>query len=359
MISMRKLKVLLRVAILFFCAAAVSGCGVLFTTYAQFVKQPAPGRDFSPLKDDEYSHRLAEDFGAMALFAFAVYRHDLKKQDQLDTACAFADGETLSGGGYGLPRDGLAGWRRLKKSDVQGVKTCVSGSGLYFETYVHENENRKPDMYVVAFRGTENHRGQFWKDWSTNLSAIFGIQPKQYAMAKEHLKDLLQILPEDVPVYAVGHSLGGGLAQQSGYRFRRIKKVYAFNSSPVTNWTWLRLKGEVEQDYPLIYRFTHGGEILEPLRFVTTNAGGTRYRRYDVGVQYQKRSPFSGHSMEILACTLGALIADRTEQDPEPAYHFYRSYARETLFGPTGACDPRYKESIIADNIDIIENLFK
>ena len=336
---------------------AVTGCGLITTPYARYVKKPAPGHDILPLNQEEHSLRLAGDFGAMALFAHVVYRRDLKQQE-LSSACDFANGQTSLADDYGMPRNGTSGWKRLTKNKAGGEKTCVIESGLFFETYVHETEKGKPDLYVIAFRGTENSPNQFLNDWSANLSAAFGRTPKQYALAEKYLSDLLQAIPSDIPIFAVGHSLGGGLAQQSGYRFRRISKVFAFNSTPVTNWTWLRVKGKIEQDHPVIYRFTHGGEVLEPIRFVTTLLSTTRYRRYDIGVQYHGRNLFSGHSIEVLACTLSALIAGQTERTPEPEYYLYRSYAKDQLFD-SGVCQPKYKDSIKLNNIKDLDKLFK
>ena len=214
---------------------------------------------------------------------------------------------------------------------------------------------------VISFRGTENFSDQILKDWTTSASATFGIQPSQYKQASNYLPDLIESLkkvnPDNKPIpriYAVGHSLGGGLAQQAGYQFKDILKVFTFNSSPVTNWTYLRFRGLVEQEYPIIYRIYHGGEFLEKLRFFTTSFTSTSYRRYDVGIQFQQRSNVGGHAMAIFTCGFAALIASDTDGKTDAAHHYGRNYARDQILGNSTFCSPGYKDMINETNPDLI-----
>lgn len=85
-----------------------------------------------------------------------------------------------------------------------------------------------------------------------------------------------------MPIHAVGHSLGGGLAQQAGYLSKKIKEVYTFNTSPVTNWTHLRLRGLVRNGYPIIHRIYNSGEGLSGIRATATAATTARHGLHDI-----------------------------------------------------------------------------
>ncbi|MCA9499132.1 MAG: DUF2974 domain-containing protein [Nitrospirales bacterium] len=368
-------------------ALSLSSCGPLFTLYAnhegwdceapnqsnlpQECEERKKDRNtVSPLKDDEMANTLAEKFGLMALFAQLAYRQDLKKSGTLDTACDSRANPT-----FGIPIHSVTGgkWIRLNDANLKkwsqvkipNTYACVNDeSGLFYETYIFINATGIIEEAVIAFRGTEDSI-----DWITNLSAIFGIQPKQYEQASNYLPNLIESLknlnPDDKPkpkVYAVGHSLGGGLAQQAGYQFKEIHKVFTFNSSPVTNWTWLRFRGLVKQEYPIIYRINHGGEFLEKIRFITTSFTSTRYRRYDVGIQFQPRAVFKGHSMKIFTCSFAALIAsvpDKGDMTTDAA-HFYGRKDALNLFPNdkedevTKLCECDYLNMVKETNIGLI-----
>lgn len=193
---------------------------------------------------------------------------------------------------------------------------------------------------VIAFRGTENTEHEAFYDWSTNLAAAFGIEPRQYALARDKLPGLIRALKQTfgdaLVIHAVGHSLGGGLAQQAGYLSREVRAVFTFNTSPVTNWSSLRLAGAVDNPYPIIHRVYHGGEILEKVRFVTTSATNARYGRHDVGLQFSQRSSFGGHAMQILACHFAEILARRSPP-AEADHHYPVSYIRsQVLPGAAG-----------------------
>jgi hypothetical protein len=110
-------------------------------------------------------------------------------------------------------------------------------------------------------------------------------------------------------IYTTGHSLGGGLAQEAGYLSGDIKEVFAFNSSPVTNWSYLRPQSAVKQAYPIFHRVNHGGELLETPRFVSTAFTQARFGRHDLTLQFLDKKSISGHSMSVLACHFADLIA--------------------------------------------------
>lgn len=347
----------LRIALVLGAAFSLTGCGPLLTLYASHEGfDRKDGKTVAPLKDDEIVQAMADKFGLMALFAHVSYRQDLKSKQERNSACKST--QHPENDDYGMPKsnetDGK--WMRSYLPNA-----CINESGLFYETYIYKNGTSPIEEAVISFRGTENTVGQLLKDWTTNASAAFGIQPKQYELASNYLPDLIIALKSqnpDIKIYAVGHSLGGGLAQQAGYQFRDIRKVFTFNTSPVTNWTYLRFRGKVENEYPTIYRIYHGGEFLEKLRFFTTSFTSTSFRRYDLGIQFQPRSNIGGHSMEILACGFAALIvSDTTNQhNQKDAAHYYgRKFAREEIFGKNKICSPGYKDMINETNIDFIK----
>lgn len=97
---------------------------------------------------------------------------------------------------------------------------------------------------VVAFRGTV---GGNEGDWESNFHWILRVLPTpvydQYDQVRDHVGDFIGRIERD-PCYrrgstqitAVGHSLGGGLAQLAAYSDPRIRRVYAFDPSMVTGF---------------------------------------------------------------------------------------------------------------------------
>jgi hypothetical protein len=257
-----------------------------------------------------------------------VYRADLEGNG----SCAYLD--TGLDDRYGMPisDDGSGRWMRWKAPNA-----CIDdpGRGLFYETYVFQAAHGTVEEAVIAFRGTENTKDQFLRDWKTNLAALFGVEPAQYRVARAKLPAVIEGLRSANPkivIHAVGHSLGGGLAQQAGYMFPEIARVVTFNTSPVTNWTQLMFDSAVRDRYPLIYRLYHGGEILEKVRFVTTSLTATRFNRYDVSLQFAEKSPVSGHSMDIIACRLAEILGEAPDAG-DAGHHYGRKYIREEVLG--------------------------
>ena len=95
---------------------------------------------------------------------------------------------------------------------------------------------------VIAFRGTVGgNRG----DWESNFHWILRAFPiyDQYDQVRDHIGDFIDRLQSDrcyragaTQITAVGHSLGGGLAQLAAYSDPRIRRVYAFDPSMVTGF---------------------------------------------------------------------------------------------------------------------------
>lgn len=278
-------------------------------------------RNIPTLGEDAFLINLAKDFGLMAHFANVVYRDDLKSgclsSGQSDTgdgrddcACQYLSGDNEDQ--YGMPNvgDNPLRWYRWKHPNA-----CFNDTktGLYYETYIYADSNQ-PDTIefaVVAFRGTENRPGQWFIDWRSNLSAAFGFVPPQYKKASELVPTIIKELDNrTAKVYVVGHSLGGGLAQQAGYMNIEVKESFLFNTSPVTNWTWLAENALVANQYPTFRRLSHAGEALAGVRSIATAFTKPRFHRHDIGIQlYENKKPISGHSMKIISCGLAHILS--------------------------------------------------
>lgn len=345
---------LLAIVLVALLTTTLAGCGVFVTLYAN-----QPSHDgvndtelLSP-QTDRFLVDMARRFGVMALFAEAVYRRDLPEGTRDGNGCAYlaapAQGREVTR--YGMPHgpQGSGRWERwTPASPPWGVVPCLDDpSGLYYETYVYRNAAGTLEEAVIAFRGTENRSGQTFKDWSSNLAAFLGFEPDQYAVARAHMVPLIAALASALEdpqgggprIYVTGHSLGGGLAQQAGYLSRNVREVFTFNTSPVSNWSQLRLHGQVRNAYPIIHRLYHGGEILEKIRFVSTSVTQARYGRHDIGLQLEGRSNFGGHSMQIIACNFAQLIAGAPEP-LEADHHYPLDYIRTELLDEARPAPP-------------------
>jgi hypothetical protein len=325
----------------------LAGCGTIKTWHAgwsMYDKNNAPESPAPELHKDPYLLEVAQKFGLYALFAGVVYRNDYADYDERDkNGCDYlGPGKQVEKHlRYGMPGrvDGerWIGWERWKPEAEDGpVKACFDREGLYYETYVLRNAAGEMEAAVIAYRGTENYGRQFILDWKSNASALFGFEPTQYALAKYQLKPLVEALEQKlkksssgkVDLVAVGHSLGGGLAQQAGYLAPQIDKVVTFNPSPVTNWSSLRYKGQVNVAYPAIYRIYHTGEVLDKVRFVTTAMTSARYARHDIGLQLTEKSNIGGHSMQVILCGFAAILAQSSTSNTE-------AYSIPLDFNPT------------------------
>jgi hypothetical protein len=172
------------------------------------------------------------------------------------------------------------GWLR----DLQPEWTCVYGhvgqlpcpaaapdcrpvGGLQFHVW------RRKDCSegVIAFRGSD--RGDLG-DWLSNFRPFLRLLPiaDEYEQVSLHAREIVTratCAGRATPVVAVGHSLGGGLAQQASYNDERIRYVYGFDPSPITGFFDVALPQRTRALQNLgIDRVYESGEILSSPRYL-------------------------------------------------------------------------------------------
>ncbi|MCM2461102.1 lipase family protein [Pseudomonas sp. CG7] len=147
------------------------------------------------------------------------------------------------------------GWYAWPEFPSQAMAEQAEKAKLFFSVWELRTGNEPTDIAEVAivFRGTEADQRQ---DWFSNARWFIPTRLRgedQYDITRDWVAKAFEAevqerirqgkLPATVKIVAIGHSLGGGLAQQLAYALPRsvqqpirVSKVIAFNSSPVTGW---------------------------------------------------------------------------------------------------------------------------
>jgi hypothetical protein len=383
--------------LLLFVTLSVQGCGVFVTTYAgykeksQFQQQhhdcKGPEGDTSPncdrrlftitpppvlhksktvgnapsnaslelassIRQTKDIGELSGELGMMAFLANVVYHDFTASADRSKPiACGLRQAGRhpleLEAGDVLSEQLNAIGWQRWSPEDKRD-DVCEASGGLFMDTYIRQMDDTNGTGHqtvdvVIAFRGTENSPDQFVLDWSNNFTTLLGLQPSEYVRARNKLKNTIAAIQKlktggkTVHVYAVGHSLGGGLAQQAAYLHREIEATFAFNTSPVTNWSRLRLEEDgrfIEQLDPIIFRIEEQGEGLDYVRFISTRFNLRRFGRTDIEFNFTDPSFFKSHSMAGLACNLSKQVAS-SNNEPK---HFGFTKALAKTIGDSCVC---------------------
>lgn len=153
--------------------------------------------------------------------------------------------------------------------------TWYSADGLYYQVWARQRANGTCSEVSIAFRGTVNSSiALALASWSSNAHGIVPRVDDEYDQLARRLDAVIEQIKQmgcykrsngRVQIVSVGHSLGGGLAEFAAFATKagRIRKVFTFNSSPitapdlVTDQTW-----SVNKQRLTIDRLYQEGEVL-------------------------------------------------------------------------------------------------
>jgi hypothetical protein len=244
-----------------------------------------------------------------ALLSQAAYQREANSGKVEATDCPGAD--TL------LEAAGWSPWKDFPNQDLQKEVDEV-----HLRVEVWSNSTRK--AVAVAFGGTVFRNLKDWKsdlrwfvpkkhDEYTVIVETFGHEFVNEYLRRENMSEWAFLSQADV--FSTGHSLGGGLAQEFAYSLPtdanvpRVKKVYAFDPSPVTGFFSVEegLRNRNKENLA-IDRIYERGEILSILRsfthFVAPPASLSPTIRQVRCSLFYTMNPFAGHSIAELACKL-------------------------------------------------------
>jgi hypothetical protein len=229
------------------------------------------------------------------------------------------------------------GWSQWQDFPDKGLYDRMAKLDLYVNVWERKTGDRT--TVVVAFKGTNP---ESLEDWNANLRWVTRFFPGNYDQYDEVMDDFgpafAKAYKAHVPgarddgrdvIYAAGHSLGGGLAQEFAYALPpsdsynprgeyvpRISKVYAFDPSPVTGYysvpadiRTVNERGTPNEKMGMeIGRILEKGEILSYLRYVVAlvyfpsaedpSIEGVRFNLFP------SLSPITSHSIDELSCKL-------------------------------------------------------
>lgn len=139
------------------------------------------------------------------------------------------------------------GWNRWKNFPLPDDQERFKKYNLRVEVW----DNPSRNAVVVAFGGTDPKK---LPDWFANFrwfiphhvdeytQVVTGFQPLFATKYQQMQAEPDHVFLANAKLYATGHSLGGGLAQEFAYSVPnvasvpRVTKVYAFDPSPVTGY---------------------------------------------------------------------------------------------------------------------------
>ncbi len=209
------------------------------------------------------------------------------------------------------------GWEQLR-GEFMPIQEGTAESGFKYEHWaypVFQDDPDSDDVYtVIAFAGTEG-----LNDWCTNLRSLGCVSEyDQYEQAVSAVNHVVGLAYDELagpylkPV-AVGHSLGGGLAELAGLLHDKVYPVYAFDPSPV-----IGVDAVFAEDLELegagggpTYRIFEHGEILAYVRLLKRWFLGRPNPWGEVIEEYRfnllSGNPINQHSIQDLACRLRQL----------------------------------------------------
>ena len=223
----------------------------------------------------------------------------------------------------GTPSRGCRGFLPAAQWEIVGGNGEDSPTGLGYRIYSRTPAQGRPEL-VFAIRGTQFLSG---RDWVNNLYLKTDRPPPQqreaaagiHAWIEQHrpqwkLKTGEGMEGEDV--YAVGHSLGGAVAQYLAYTLPRTTAI-VFNPSPRTGYTAIASDSvrnpavcQIRESYEGVY-VVAGGYVpmVEPKRHACGFVNQKRFRPPAL------LSLVSAHRMRGLAQALDCYAQDGALSD--------------------------------------------
>jgi hypothetical protein len=218
-----------------------------------------------------------------------------------------------------LRAEGWSEWTDFPSAELQ-----QKFKATHLRAQVWEKET--PPILAVTFGGTIFNNGM---DWRSNLRWLIPGHRDQYtdvvrtfapafiAEVAKRKSDRRYPSLGDATLVSVGHSLGGGLAQQFCYalplseQVQRVAHAYAFDPSPVTGFFSVDPHTRDQNKKVLrIERIYERGEILAIVRSLTSVLWKPSAIAPAIcGVRYNLFStvnPIAGHSITRMACRLEA-----------------------------------------------------
>jgi hypothetical protein len=217
-----------------------------------------------------------------------------------------------------------SGWKRWTDFPDTTVLAKIEKSHLRVEVW----ENAQRDEVALAFGGTVFTNKA---DWRANLRWFMPTKQDEYTQIVEVLgpsfinefleREARGELRNTTKLFATGHSLGGGLAQEFAYSLPlnpsvpRVTQVYAFDPSPVTGYFSVD-KGtrDINTKTLCIDRIYERGEILAILRSFTNfilPPSATNPVIRQIRYKLFSRAPITGHSISLLACKLKTALSSQ------------------------------------------------
>jgi hypothetical protein len=236
-----------------FAVAVVLGSVCALPAQAQQAPQTEDSVTISVgIKERVFSH--ARDFAAhylnYSLHSSNAYEnfHESSFDEARQTYTQVTDTEAQFGPEHNARARGIIGrWKLIfgRKGPLQCLDNSVPCftrgipiPGLSVLAY-KRHSRRDSDVcreIVIAFRGTDARQ---ISDWVSNFRIFTRLLPidDEYDQVRRNIDHIVRTLTRDrcyregrTRIIAVGHSLGGGLAQLAGYANNKIRTVYAFNS---------------------------------------------------------------------------------------------------------------------------------